>query len=68
MVNSGDIKYMNFLKGIKLDFICMKIKLMKNKSYLQQNFHERYLYPKLQPILRRGSARVMSLLHVNSLW
>ena len=24
---------MNFQKGIKLDFICMKMKLMKNKKY-----------------------------------
>ena len=30
--------YMNFKKGIKLDFICMKMKLMKNKKYLQQKF------------------------------
>ena len=28
--------YMNFQKGIKLDFVCMKIKLMKNNKYLQQ--------------------------------
>ena len=28
-----------FLKGVKLDFICMKMKLMKNKKkYLQQKF------------------------------
>ena len=49
--------------------ICMKMKLMKNKKNIcSKNIHERYLYPKLQPILRRGSAKVMSLLHVNSLW
>ena len=42
-------------KGIKLDFICMTTNLMKNKK-MQQKFHERYLYPKLQQILRRGSA------------
>ena len=29
---------MNFQKGIKLDFICMKMKPMKNKKYLQQIF------------------------------
>ena len=29
---------MNFLKGIKLDFICMKIKLMKNKNICSQKF------------------------------
>ena len=46
----------------------MKMKLIKNIKYLQQNFHERYMYPKLQPILHRGTARVTSLLHVNSLW
>ena len=28
---------MNFEKGIKLDSIYMKMKLMKNKKYLQQN-------------------------------
>ena len=46
---------MNFQKGIKLDFICMKMKLMK-KKYLQhsKNFHERYLYGKLQQILHLG--------------
>ena len=38
MVKSRGLKYMNFLKGIKLDFICMKMKLMKNKKYLQQKF------------------------------
>ena len=38
IVKSGDLKYMNFQKGIKLDFICMKMKLMKNKKYLQQKF------------------------------
>ena len=27
---------MIFFKGIKLDFICMKMKLMKNEKYLQQ--------------------------------
>ena len=25
----------------------MKMKLMKNKKYLQQKFHERYLYPQI---------------------
>ena len=28
MVKSGGLKYVNFLKGIKLNFICMKMKLM----------------------------------------
>ena len=27
-----------FKKGIKVDFNCMKMKLMKNKIYLQQKF------------------------------
>ena len=39
------LKYMNFLKGIKLDFICMKMKLMRNKKYLQQNFSRNVLVP-----------------------
>ena len=34
IVKSGGLKYMNFQKGIKLDFICMKMELMKNKKYL----------------------------------
>ena len=29
---SGGLKYNFFLKGINLDFICMKMKLMKNKK------------------------------------
>ena len=36
---------MNFTKGIKLDFICMKMKLMKNKKYLQQKFSRKVLVP-----------------------
>ena len=36
---------MNFKKGIKLDFICMKMKLMKNKTYWQQNFSRQALVP-----------------------
>ena len=32
---------MNFKEGIKLDFICMEMKLTNNKKkYLQQNFTE----------------------------
>ena len=38
IVKSEGLKYMNFLEGIKLQFICMKIKLIKNKIYLQQKF------------------------------
>ena len=38
IVKSGSLKYMNFQKGIKLDFNCMKMKLTKNKKYLQQKF------------------------------
>ena len=34
---------MNFLKSIKLDCICMKMKLMENKIYLQQNFLRKVL-------------------------
>ena len=38
---------MNFLKGIKLDFICMKIKLMQNKKYSQQNISRMVLVPQI---------------------
>ena len=38
IVKSGGLKYMNFQKGIELDFICMKMKVTKNKTYLQQTF------------------------------
>ena len=31
---------MIFEKGITLDFICMKMKLTKNKKYLQQKFSQ----------------------------
>ena len=44
-VKSMGLKYMNFWKGIKLDFICMKMKLMKNKKYLQQKFSWNVLIP-----------------------
>ena len=36
---------MNFKKGIKLDFICMTMKLIKNKKYLQQKFSRKVLVP-----------------------
>ena len=36
---------MEFLKYIKLDSICMKMKLMKNKKYLQQKFSRKILVP-----------------------
>ena len=47
MVKSGGLKYMNFQKGINIDFICMKMiqKLMKNKKYLQQKFSQKSLVP-----------------------
>ena len=45
MVKSGGLKYMNFQKGIELDFICMKMKLTKNKKYLQQKFSQKLLVP-----------------------
>ena len=45
IVKSGGLNYMNFLKGIKLDFISMKMKLMKNKKYLQQIFSRKVLVP-----------------------
>ena len=45
MVKSGGLKHMNFEKGLKLDFICMKMKLMKNKKYLKQNFSRSVLVP-----------------------
>ena len=32
-------------KGIKLAFICMKMKLMKNKKYLHQKFSKKVLVP-----------------------
>ena len=31
---------MSFLKGMHFDFIRMKMKLVKNKKYLQKNFHD----------------------------
>ena len=46
----------------------MKMKLMKNKKYLQRKFSQKVLVPQTTADLRRGSARVMSLVHVNSLW
>ena len=39
---------MNFQKGIKvikLDCICMKMKLIKNKKYLQQKLSQKLLVP-----------------------
>ena len=36
---------MNFLKGIKIDFICIKMKLRKNKIYLQQKFSQKVHVP-----------------------
>ena len=36
---------MNFKKGIELDLICMKMKLMKNKKYLKQKFSRKVLVP-----------------------
>ena len=36
---------MEFLKCIKLDSICMKMKLMKNEKYLQQKFSRKILVP-----------------------
>ena len=36
---------MNFLKSIELDFICMKMKLIKNKKYFQQKFSRKVLVP-----------------------
>ena len=36
---------MIFFKGNKVDFICMKMKLMKNKKYLQQKFSRKILVP-----------------------
>ena len=37
---------MNFYNGIKVDFICMKIKLMKNKKYLHKKNSREVLVPK----------------------
>ena len=40
---------------------------MKNlKKYLQQQFSRQVLVPELQLLLRRGSAKVLFLLHVNA--
>ena len=39
------LKCMNFKKGLKFDFICMKMKLMKNKKYFQQKFPRNVLVP-----------------------
>ena len=50
---------MNLQKGIKVDFISMKMQFMTNTKIF---------VAKIFTILRQGSARVMSLLHVNSLW
>ena len=36
-------KIYDFFKGIKLDFICMKMKVTKNKKYLQQKFSRKVL-------------------------
>ena len=36
------------MKALKFDFICMKMKLMKNKKMFavkSENFQESYLYP-----------------------
>ena len=45
IVKSRGLKYIIFLKGNKLDFICMNMKLMKNKKYLQQKFSRKVLVP-----------------------
>ena len=37
---------MNLLKGIKLEFICIKMKLMKNTKHSQKNFSRKALVPK----------------------
>ena len=36
---------MNFLKGIKLDFYCMKIKLMKHKNICSKKFSQKVHVP-----------------------
>ena len=44
ILKSRGLKYnYEFLKGIKLDFICMKMKLMKTKQYSQQKFSRKVL-------------------------
>ena len=45
IVKSGGLKYMIFFKGIKLDFISKKMKLMTNKKYLQQKFSRQVPIP-----------------------
>ena len=40
---------MNLLKGIKLNFICMKMKLIKNKKYLQQKMSRKVLVQNSTP-------------------
>ena len=43
---SGGLKYMKFKKDINCYFICMKMKLMKNKKkYLQQEISRKVLVP-----------------------
>ena len=37
LVKGRGLKYINFLKGIQLDFICTKMKLMKNKKIFAAN-------------------------------
>ena len=43
---------MNVLKGIKLEFICIKMKLIWSEKYLQQRFSRNVLVPETTTYLR----------------
>ena len=53
---------MNLSKGIKLHFIYVKMKLMKNKKNVANIFMKFTCTQKLQQVLHWGLARVTSLL------
>ena len=54
---------MNFEREIKIDLICMLMKLMKiEKKYIcSKKINKMFMYMKPQQLLRRVLARVMSL-------
>ena len=60
---------MNFEKETELDFICIKMKLTKNKKYFNKPkiIKVTLLVCKTTSDFTLSLARVMSLLHVNSL-
>ena len=68
VVNSGGLNTWIFKEGLNLTLLAWKWSWWRIKNICSKNFHDWYFYPKLQTILRRRSARVMSILHVNSAW